>query len=83
MTPLATIEEYFKNNRPITGPVELNSSTRIIDTEKFVQAHITILKNNSGNRVYLPYYLRLEKLYKIQLSHDNTNEHSAICEEDR
>ncbi len=42
----------------------LNTCTVIKDPEKFVEAHLSFLKSNSGKRGYLPYYERLLIFYK-------------------
>jgi hypothetical protein len=50
----------FENAEPIT----LENCQKIICLRTFVNAHISYLKNNKGNRAYLPYWLRLEKVTK-------------------
>lgn len=46
------------------------SAEKSIDVGLFIDNHIAILRANSGNRTYLPYYNRLLALTKI-LQHDN------------
>lgn len=65
MTKLTTIEDFFKDYDYKDGVVKLDDCTKIIDLKKFVDSHISILKKNSGNRRFLPYYERLHKIYLI------------------
>jgi len=37
---------------------------KVICLRTFVNAHISYLKHNKGNKTYLPYWLRLEKVTK-------------------
>jgi hypothetical protein len=45
-------------------PIAFIDSQKIICLRTFVNAHISYLKANKGNPLYLPYWLRLEKLTK-------------------
>ena len=65
MTSLNTIEKFFEdfdfNGRKVT----ISQCEKVIDCKKFVETNIRILKNNSGNKLFLPYYERINKLYLI------------------
>lgn len=50
----------FDNAEPIT----LENCQKVICLRTFVNAHISFLQRNKGNRVYLPYWVRLEKVTK-------------------
>ncbi len=45
-------------------PIAFIDSQKIICLRTFVNVHISYLKANKGNPLYLPYWLRLEKLTK-------------------
>lgn len=53
--------------RGITHPVQLDACTLVSDVGKMVDVHSSFLDANSGNRLFLPYYERLLKLYYICL----------------
>lgn len=42
--------------------IRLNKYTKIINPKLFLENHLTILRSNSGNSLYLPYYQRLVEL---------------------
>lgn len=42
--------------------VQLDKATFISDVPKFIDAHISFLERNSGNKTFKPYYDRLMKL---------------------
>ena len=46
-------------------PIELSQGETIVGLGDFLSNHINILKHNSGNERYLPYYDRLYKVYLI------------------
>ena len=45
-------------------PITLDNSQKVICLRTFVNAHISYLKHNKGNPLYLPYWLRIEKVTK-------------------
>ena len=45
-------------------PIALDNCQKVICRRTFVNAHISFLKHNKGNPLYLPYWLRLEKVTK-------------------
>ena len=65
MASLDEIENYFKTYNFISGDLRVDECTTVTDLKKFVQSHIRILRNNKGNRLYMPYYDRLYKVYLI------------------
>ena len=62
---LQQIETYFTENK-LTYPFKLNNHTIILN-DKFIYGHLEVLKANSGNKTYLPYYERLVKIIEINL----------------
>lgn len=57
--------ELFFENYKGNNEIRLNAWTYVDDIEKFVSSHLTALKSNKGNRTYLPYYTRLNELYRL------------------
>jgi hypothetical protein len=68
MATLKEIEDYFLKADDRSVPWDCNGI--IHSTKKFAEAHIATLKAHSGNRTFMPYWLRLEKLYNICLDQD-------------
>jgi hypothetical protein len=62
---LNELEAFFNSIDLPTEPINLNEAETITDCKKFVDSHLKYLKGQKGNRLYLPYYDRLIKLYKI------------------
>ena len=70
MIHLNEIVEYFENHYDYDfnkhkDTIELNECTKITDLKTFLDSHISILKNNPGNKTYMPYFKRLYKVYLI------------------
>lgn len=72
MVPLQKIEKFFLDNDPGADPVRLDPCTVVSNPRAFVETSLEILKA-AGNktpaekRIFLPYYNRLETLYKLKL----------------
>ena len=62
---IKVIEEFFKNYNHNSEPVTLSVCEKIINLDKFVESHLEVLKNNSGNKIVMPFYDRLLKVYHI------------------
>ncbi len=60
--PLSEIKEYLKKYE-VPAQLQLNESTFIKDTEKFITTHISYLENNKGQQCFRPYYDRLLIFY--------------------
>jgi hypothetical protein len=63
MSSLKIIETFFSDYKFEENVLKLNGCTDITDLKKFVNSQIHLLKNNSGKKVYLPYFYRLEQVY--------------------
>jgi len=63
MTPLSKIEEFFDNYNFNDQEIQLSPCEKILNLEKFIKSHIKFLKNNKGKKLFMPYYIRLEKTY--------------------
>lgn len=63
--PLTVIEEYFKDMDFTDDHIELDECTTVTNIKEFYESHLTILKANTGNKIVMPYYQRLLKLYNI------------------
>ena len=61
---LTDLETYFKT-ATLPKQVRLSQCETIVDAQKFVKSHISVLKANSGNVAYLPFWERLIKLKGI------------------
>ena len=59
-TKLSVIEKFFDDYE-----IQITQCERVIHVNRFITSHLMVLKANSGNQLYLPYYERLEKLYLI------------------
>jgi hypothetical protein len=59
---LPELKEFF--NRELPKEVRISECEFIQDVPKFVKSHISALENNK-NKTFIPYYLRLIKLYNI------------------
>ena len=57
--------EFFNNYDYNDKPIYLNNAEKITDVKLIVESHINILKNQSGNQIFLPYYDRLKQIYEI------------------
>lgn len=55
--------EFFDNYDFKCNKIELDQCTKIKDIKKFTDSHIGFLKNNSGNKLFSPYFDRLKQLY--------------------
>lgn len=64
---LEELESFFDNyyERNKAEEINLSGCEVIVDPIKFYKTHINYLRNNKGNKMFLPYYERLEKLKAI------------------
>jgi hypothetical protein len=58
---------FFESNN-LSGRLILDSCTTIIDLNLFVTNHLSVVKNNIGNKTYQPYLIRLMKVKQILTS---------------
>ena len=56
--------EFFDNYDFKNNELELNHFTKITGLKTFVNTHVSYLKSNSGKRIFLPYFNRLNDVYK-------------------
>jgi len=59
---ITDLEHFFNNVQLPIPPIKLNPASSIIDISKFIETHLSIVKAQSGKRVYLPYLNRLQEL---------------------
>ena len=64
MSNLKTMIEFFDNYDFKNNELELNCFTKIKSVKTFVESHISYLKANSGKRLFLPYFDRLNEVYR-------------------
>jgi len=67
---LRQLLEYYDTAQLPAGPVRLGPGEVITDVKRFVAGHRAFVTANQGERGYLPYYRRLEKLREV-LEHGN------------
>ena len=65
MITLNEIEQFFETYNFNDQVIEVDQCTKITNLKTFVQSHISILKKNKGNILYMPYFERLKKIYLI------------------
>jgi hypothetical protein len=61
---ITELENYFASIELPTQPVKLNQCTTITDCSLFIEHHLSTIKANCGNRIFLPYLDRLMLLQK-------------------
>ncbi|ARV08249.1 hypothetical protein BTO05_00825 [Winogradskyella sp. PC-19] len=57
------LETFFKSNKIPLAPIQLNQCSIIIDVSKFIKSHLSTVKAQNGNPIYLSY---LERLFKLK-----------------
>lgn len=55
------LKEFFSTTT-IPKEIRISECEVVVDTQRFIESHIRTLESNSGNRLFLPFYLRLRKL---------------------
>jgi hypothetical protein len=61
---LPELKQFFQQAE-LPETIRLSDGEMIDNVNLFVTSHISVLENNSGKVRYLPYYLRLLKLYEL------------------
>ena len=67
--PLKEIENYFKDVEFTDDHIQIDKCTTVTNIEKFYNTHLETLKKNSGNKLFMPFYMRLLKLYYFYKNH--------------
>lgn len=62
---IESAEAFFKTATLPNGCVMLEPGAKIVNLKKFVDAHLSVVRNNSNKAVFMPYYERLIKLASI------------------
>lgn len=62
---LDVIEKYFSSVSFTDDIIKIDQCTEIFNIKKFYESHLNVLKANKGNKLMLPYYHRLNKLYNF------------------
>lgn len=62
---ITELENYFAGIALPTKPITLNQCGTITDCSLFVESHFATVKANNGNRTFLPYLERLQKIKSI------------------
>lgn len=64
MSNLKNMIEFFDNYDFKNNELELNHFTKITNLKNFVNTQISYLQSNSGKKLFLPYFDRLNEVYK-------------------
>lgn len=56
------LELFFSNAQFENDPIALDKCSKILDVNKFLTQHLTVVKSNNGSRVFRPYLDRLKLL---------------------
>lgn len=62
---IAALESYFATAQIPAVPVKIDECSTITDVPRFVAGHLSLVKANAGNRIFLPYLERLQRLREI------------------
>ena len=65
MTKLDKIELFFKEYKYTNEHLQISNCEIIVNLKEFVGVNIKYLIANSGNKLYLPYFDRLNNVYNI------------------
>lgn len=65
------LEAFFgdPNLKLPSSPLYLSRHEKIDDVQKFVDSHLSVIRNNEGNRTYGVYVQRLQKLKTYMIDH--------------
>lgn len=64
---ITQLELYFNSYQLTDKQIELNTYTTITDVGLFIENHLKVIKQNNGNRTFIPYLKRLQSLKCITL----------------
>ena len=73
METLKTLEQYFKDKELPKGDIKVMPHETITDADKFVRNTISMLKANSGNRLFMPAFERLKQFKEYLEKWKNIN----------
>lgn len=62
---LPQLVAFFEQYRPTDEAFVLSPCETLLNQKLFIETHLTILKANSGNQGFLPYFHRLTKYYNL------------------
>ena len=64
---ITELEEFFKSTPIPDGPIILGPGETIINTHKFIDSHLAVIRRKNGIPTFRPYFDRLVKLKEILL----------------
>lgn len=67
---IAELEKFF-SSASIPEQIRFNDCSMILDTSKFIENHLLVLKSNNGKRSYFQFLTRLKELKKILLVYED------------
>ncbi|MBP8115448.1 MAG: hypothetical protein KAY50_08830 [Chitinophagaceae bacterium] len=62
---IVMLETYFDGINLPTQPINLNKYSKITNCSQFIKCHLATVKENNGNRTFLPYLNRLKELKQL------------------
>ena len=63
---------FFEDFNYENNSIDISECEKIEDLKKFVKSHVGFLKGNKGNRLFLPYYDRLNYVYNKLKENENS-----------
>jgi len=64
-TEIKELEVFFSRTTLPSQPIELNKGCTVVDAERFVDTHLSVVTANNGKRIYLPCLNRLRGFKRL------------------
>lgn len=64
------LEDFF-NSIQLPGTIKLSEYENITDPKLFVSSHLQMIKAQNGNKTFIPYAMRLNKLKEFLTKNQN------------
>ena len=59
------LEYFVKTENFSDEPLVIDQCTTVTNRRKFAESHLATLKAGTGNKLFMPYYIRLVKFYNL------------------
>ncbi len=66
------LEDFFKGLE-LPKTIQLSESENIIFPKLFVASHLCLIRANNGNKTFIPYAIRLNRLKEFLTKNNQTN----------
>ena len=70
------LERFFEPYMNSSMVIKLNQCSTILNLGNFLKSHFEVLRNNKGNRLFMPYYERLQQVKLILIEQKNAVENN-------